>query len=70
MIFLVSFYIYIMKFVKNIRDPIHGNIPLTELELNLLDTPQVQRMRRIKQNGLCFLVYSSSLFILSKKIIK
>ena len=46
-----------MKVVKIIRDPIHGNIRLNELELELLDTPQVQRLRRIKQNGLCHIVY-------------
>ncbi|OYT53967.1 MAG: phosphodiesterase [Candidatus Altiarchaeales archaeon ex4484_2] len=46
-----------MKSRKTIRDPIHGNIPLSELELMLLDTPFMQKMRRIKQNGLCFLVY-------------
>ncbi|MCK4491514.1 MAG: HD domain-containing protein [Candidatus Altiarchaeales archaeon] len=46
-----------MKLIKHIRDPIHGTIPLNEVELELLDTPQVQRMRHIKQNGLCFLVY-------------
>ncbi|MEA1925332.1 MAG: HD domain-containing protein, partial [Candidatus Altiarchaeota archaeon] len=42
---------------KTIRDPIHGSIPLSDLELMLLDTPLMQKMRRIKQNGLCFLVY-------------
>jgi len=43
--------------VKTIRDPIHGNIRLNELELELLDTPHLQRLRHIKQNGLCYLVY-------------
>lgn len=46
-----------MKVSKIIRDPIHGNIRLSELEVELLDTPQMQRLRRIKQNGLCHLVY-------------
>ncbi len=46
-----------MKPRKTIRDPIHGSIPLNDLELGLLDTPQVQRMRRIKQNGFCYLIY-------------
>ncbi len=46
-----------MKAVKIIRDPIHGNIRLNQLELDLLDTPQMQRLRRIKQNGLCHIVY-------------
>jgi len=46
-----------MKPVKIIRDPIHGGVALNELELELVDSPQVQRLRGIKQNGLCFLVY-------------
>lgn len=46
-----------MNVVKIIRDPIHGNIRLSALEQELLDTPQMQRLRRIKQNGLCHLVY-------------
>ncbi|MBN2013664.1 MAG: HD domain-containing protein [Candidatus Altiarchaeota archaeon] len=46
-----------MKPVKMIRDPIHGSIALNELELELIDSPQFQRLRNIKQNGLCFLVY-------------
>ncbi|RLI92509.1 MAG: HD domain-containing protein [Candidatus Altiarchaeales archaeon] len=46
-----------MKSIKTIRDPIHGTIAVNELELELIDTPQFQRLRRIKQNGLCFLIY-------------
>ena len=42
---------------KHIRDPIHGSIELSEAEVKLLDTPQMQRLRNIKQNGLCYLVY-------------
>jgi len=46
-----------LKPYKVIRDPIHGDIGLSRLELELLDTPQMQRLRRVKQNGLCYLVY-------------
>jgi len=46
-----------MEYVKNVRDPIHGTIYLTKLENQLIDTVYMQRLRRIKQNGLCFLVY-------------
>lgn len=46
-----------MNIAKVIRDPIHGNIRLSELELALLDTSHMQRLRRIKQNGLCHIVY-------------
>lgn len=42
---------------KVIRDPIHGDIRLNPLERELVDTPEFQRLRNIKQNGLCFLVY-------------
>ena len=43
--------------MKIIRDPIHGNVELNEIELKLLDTPHMQRLRHIKQNWLCYLVY-------------
>ncbi|VVB54796.1 Deoxyguanosinetriphosphate triphosphohydrolase-like protein [uncultured archaeon] len=42
---------------KVIRDPIHGNIPFDDLSISLVDTPYMQRLRGIKQNGLCYLVY-------------
>lgn len=42
---------------KIIRDPIHKDIELTEVEVKILDTPQMQRLRRIKQNGLAYIVY-------------
>lgn len=41
----------------NIRDPLHGYISLTEEEEELIDTPQLQRLRRIRQLGLSYLVY-------------
>ncbi|OPX78405.1 MAG: deoxyguanosinetriphosphate triphosphohydrolase-like protein [Methanosaeta sp. PtaB.Bin039] len=40
-----------------IRDPIHGYIKMDELAKSLLDTPQVQRLRWIRQLGLASLVY-------------
>ncbi len=43
--------------MKVIRDPIHGYIELDGLALSLIDTPQVQRLRRIKQLGFSNLVY-------------
>jgi len=43
--------------MKVIRDPVHGYIELDKLILPLIDTPQVQRLRRIKQLGLSNLVY-------------
>ncbi|MFN3527641.1 MAG: HD domain-containing protein [Candidatus Altarchaeaceae archaeon] len=44
---------------KIIRDPIHKDIELNELELKILDSKEMQRLRRIKQNGFSFLVYPS-----------
>jgi HD superfamily phosphohydrolase len=46
-----------MKKDKVIRDPIHGNIKISPAEVKLVDTPEFQRLRRVKQNGLCYLVY-------------
>jgi hypothetical protein len=45
---------------KVIRDSIHGDIFLSELEFDLIDTPEVQRLRRIKQLGMTYLVYPSA----------
>lgn len=40
-----------------IRDPVHGDIELTAAEAEVLDTPEVQRLRGIKQTGAAYLVY-------------
>ncbi len=48
---------YFKTNMKIIRDPIHKDIELSEVELKILDTPQMQRLRRIKQNGLAYIVY-------------
>jgi len=40
-----------------IRDPIHGDISLSPLEAQVLDLPDVQRLRGIKQLGTASLVY-------------
>ncbi len=45
---------------KVIRDSIHGDIFLTPLEIEVVDTPEFQRLRRIKQLGLTNLVYPSA----------
>lgn len=43
--------------MKVVLDPVHGYIELDEITLELLATPQVQRLRRIKQLGFSNLVY-------------
>lgn len=44
-----------------IRDPVHGDVYLTHEELRLLDTPEMQRMRGIKQLGTTYLVFPGAL---------
>jgi len=43
--------------LKFIRDSLHGNLKVDEFEVRLIDTPQIQRLRRIKQLGFTYLVY-------------
>lgn len=42
---------------KVIRDPVHGNIELDELDLAIIDSEPFQRLRGIKQLGLVHLVF-------------
>lgn len=34
-----------------VRDPVHGTIPVTDLEVGLIDSPFYQRLRHVKQLG-------------------
>ncbi len=43
------------------RDPIHGFIKVSEKEMKLINTPVFQRLRRIRQLGMTFLVYPGAL---------
>jgi putative nucleotidyltransferase with HDIG domain len=43
--------------VKAIKDAVHGTITLSDVETALLDTPQMQRLRRIRQLVSAYLVY-------------
>jgi len=43
--------------MTEIRDPVHGYVKLEGIALQLADTPQMQRLRWIKQLGLASLVY-------------
>lgn len=46
--------------MTHIRDAIHGYIELSGEEKELIDSPQMQRLRRIRQLGLSSLVYPSA----------
>src|SRR5262245_33528921 len=45
---------------KLIRDAVHGDIEMGSLEVELMDTPEFQRLRGIKQLGTAFLVFPSA----------
>lgn len=46
---------------KIVRDAVHGDIELGGIELELIDTPEFQRLRGIKQLGTASLIYPSAL---------
>ena len=46
-----------IKKYKFIRDSVYGDINLNEFEVKVMDMPQFQRIRRIKQLGLINLIY-------------
>lgn len=48
------------KFDQVWRDPIYGDVRLTEFERRVIDTPQMQRLREIKQLGLSYYVYDGA----------
>ncbi|MFC7058580.1 HD domain-containing protein [Halovenus salina] len=46
--------------MKNIRDPLYGFITVNEMELDVISTPAVQRLRRVAHLGLSDAVYPSA----------
>ncbi|NOQ55239.1 MAG: HD domain-containing protein [Nanohaloarchaea archaeon] len=46
--------------VKIIKDAVHGDIECSGLEMEIIDSPQFQRLRKIGQLGLSDLVYPSA----------
>lgn len=47
----------LLRSVSVIRDPVHGDIRLTNLERTLVDTPEFQRLRNIRQLAMVDYVY-------------
>ena len=45
---------------KQIADPVHGTVGLSELEIRLLSTQAFQRLRHVKQLGLAHLVFPAA----------
>ncbi len=45
---------------KKITDPVHGDVYLNRLEVAILDTAPMQRLRRVRQLGTTHLVYPSA----------
>lgn len=45
---------------KSVSDPVHGTIPLNEVEARVMQTQVFQRLRRVKQLGLAHYVYPSA----------
>ncbi|MBI3817122.1 MAG: HD domain-containing protein [Planctomycetes bacterium] len=43
-----------------VRDAVHGDVYLTSEEIAVLDTPQMQRLRGVRQLGTAYLVYPSA----------
>jgi len=46
--------------MKTIKDAVHDHIRVDEFALDLLDTPEMQRLRHIRQLGTAYLVYPSA----------
>ena len=46
-----------LRFVAEIRDPVHGYIKITDEERRIIDSPFVQRLRRIHQLAGAYMVY-------------
>jgi hypothetical protein len=50
----------LMRPHKTIRDAVHGDIKVTELEIQLMDTSAFQRLHGIRQLGTTYMVYPSA----------
>ena len=50
-----------MKWIGEIKDPVHGYIHFTEVEKEVIDSPTFQRLRRIKQLACADLTYPGAI---------
>lgn len=46
-----------LRYETVIRDPVHGDVPLTREEMRVLDTAEMQRLRHVRQLGMTYMVY-------------
>jgi HD superfamily phosphohydrolases len=46
-----------MEKFKVIQDPLNGPVKVDNLALDLMDSPYFQRLRYVRQLGLCYLVF-------------
>ena len=46
--------------MKQIYDPVHGFITMTDVMIKIIDTPEYQRLRDLKQLGATYLVFPSA----------
>jgi HD superfamily phosphohydrolase len=49
-----------IEYQKIIGDPLHGYIPLTRLEYDVLQLPTLNRLHHIRQNAMAFLAFPGS----------
>lgn len=50
----------LLKPAKTITDPVHGDVYVTALERRILDSPPMQRLRKVRQLGTTHLVYPAA----------
>lgn len=46
-----------LRYETIVRDPVHGDVPLTREEMRVLDTAEMQRLRHVRQLGMAYMVY-------------
>lgn len=50
-----------MNYSKTINDPIHGHLELDDICVSVIDTPQFQRLRELKQTGVAYYVFPGTI---------